>query len=218
MSASTSKRAVAQGLKYMMLHEFLERKLVRANYVHSQFFKTPIGTKVIIYAGMPGIIIGRRGANIKALAEILEREFGLENPQIDVIEVPQQDLNSKIMAYRIARAIARGVKFRRAAMAALNRIMAAGARGAEIVISGKLTSQRHRTERFTRGYLPKSGEPGEELVDEATVHVLLKLGMYGVKVRIMKPARMPDLIEIKQVEALKPEELKTETGGKPTGA
>lgn len=213
MSTTTARRAVSQGIKYMMLHEFLERKLVRANYVHAQFFKTPIGTKVIIYAGMPGIIIGRRGANIKALAEILEKEFGLENPQIDVIEVPQQDLNAKIMAYRIARAIARGVKFRRAAMAALNRIMAAGARGAEIVISGKLTSQRHRTERFSRGYLPKSGEPGEELVDEATVHVLLKLGMYGVKVRIMKPAKMPDLIEIKQVDLIKAGEQQAAAGG-----
>jgi small subunit ribosomal protein S3 len=201
MSMPISKRIVSQGLKYMMLHEFLERKLMRANYVHSQFFKTPIGTKVIIYAGTPGLIIGRRGANIKALAEILEREFGLENPQIDVIEVPQQDLNAKIMAYRIARALARGVKFRRAALVALNRIMAAGARGAEIVISGKLTSQRHRTERFTRGYLPKSGEPGEELVDEATVQVLLKLGMYGIKVRIMRPARMPDFIEIREAAA-----------------
>jgi len=70
------------------------------------------------------------------------------------------------------------------------------------VISGKLTSQRHRTERFIRGYLPKSGEPGEELVDEATVQVLLKLGMYGIKVRIMRPARMPDFVEIKESAAL----------------
>ncbi len=213
MSATTARWIVSQGLKYMMLHEFLERKLARANYVYSQFFKTPIGTKVIIYAGTPGLIIGRKGANIKALAEILEREFGLENPQIDVVEVAQQDLSAKIMAYRIARAIVRGVKFRRAAMAALNRIMAAGARGAEVVISGKLTSQRHRTERFTRGYLPKSGEPGEELVDEATVQVLLKPGMYGVKVRIMRPARMPDFVEIKQVELSQGEGLSGGPGG-----
>ncbi|ABL77896.1 SSU ribosomal protein S3P [Thermofilum pendens Hrk 5] len=183
----------------MMLNEYLQRQLVRANYVHAQFFKTPIGTKVIVYAGVPGLVIGRKGANIKAIAEVLEREFGIENPQIDVVEVPNQDLNAKIMAYRVARALVRGVRFRRAALVALNRIMAAGARGAEIVISGKLTSQRHRTEKFTRGYVPKSGEPGEELVDEAIVHVLLKLGMYGVKVRIMKPAKMPDTILIKGV-------------------
>lgn len=195
--SSIARKAVKQGLQYMMLHEYIQRQFAKANYVHTQFFKTPIGTKVIIYAGVPGMVIGRRGANIKALAEVLEKEFGLENPQIDVVEVPNQDLNAKIMAYRIARALVRGVKFRRAAMVALNRIMAAGARGAEVVISGKLTSQRHRTERFTRGYLPKSGEPGEELVDEACVHVLLKLGMYGVKVRIMKPERMPDSIELK---------------------
>ncbi|PLJ77695.1 30S ribosomal protein S3 [Infirmifilum sp. SLHALR2] len=199
--SSTAHKAVKQGLQYMMLHEYIQRQFAKANYVHTQFFKTPIGTKVIIYAGVPGMVIGRRGANIKALAEVLEKEFGLENPQIDVVEVPNQDLNAKIMAYRIARALVRGVKFRRAAMVALNRIMAAGARGAEVVISGKLTSQRHRTERFTRGYLPKSGEPGEELVDEACVHVLLKLGMYGVKVRIMKPERMPDSIELKAPQA-----------------
>lgn len=195
--SSISKKTVRQGLQYMMLHEYLQRQFARANYVYTQFFKTPIGTKVIVYAGVPGMVIGRRGANIKALAEVLEKEFGLENPQIDVIEVPNQDLNAKIMAYRIARALVRGVKFRRAAMVALNRIMAAGARGAEIVISGKLTSQRHRTERFTRGYLPKSGEPGEELVDEACVQVLLKLGTYGVKVRIMRPSKMPDTIELR---------------------
>jgi len=41
LSMTTSRRVVSQGLKYMMLHEFLERKLMRANYVHSQFFKTP---------------------------------------------------------------------------------------------------------------------------------------------------------------------------------
>jgi len=199
--SSIARKAVKQGLQYMMLHEYIQRQFAKANYVHTQFFKTPIGTKVIIYAGVPGMVIGRRGANIKALAEVLEKEFGLENPQIDVVEVPNQDLNAKIMAYRIARALVRGVKFRRAAMVALNRIMAAGARGAEVVISGKLTSQRHRTERFTRGYLPKSGEPGEELVDEACVHVLLKLGMYGVKVRIMRPERMPDSIELKAPQA-----------------
>ncbi|MHB9302940.1 30S ribosomal protein S3 [Thermofilum pendens] len=197
--STTARKVISQGLQYMMLNEYLQRQLVRANYVHAQFFKTPIGTKVIVYAGVPGLVIGRKGANIKAIAEVLEREFGIENPQIDVVEVPNQDLNAKIMAYRVARALVRGVRFRRAALVALNRIMAAGARGAEIVISGKLTSQRHRTEKFTRGYVPKSGEPGEELVDEAIVHVLLKLGMYGVKVRIMKPAKMPDTILIKGV-------------------
>ncbi len=196
---SIKRSIVNQGLQYMMLHEFLQRQLVRANYVDVQVFRTPIGTKVVIYAGSPAIVIGRRGANIRVLSEALEKNFGIENPQIDVIEVQNQELNAKIMAYRIARALVRGVKFRRAAFIALNRIMSAGARGAEVVISGKLTSQRHRTERFTRGFLPKSGEPKKRLVDEAVVHVLMKLGMYGVKVRIMKPAKMPDVIEIKEV-------------------
>ncbi len=199
---SLKRSVVKQGLQYMMLYEYLQRQFVRANFVDVQFFKTPIGTKVIIYAGIPGIVIGKRGANIKRVSEVLEKEFGIDNPQIDVIEVPNQDLNAKIMSYRIARALVRGIKFRRAARIALRRIMSAGARGAEIVISGKLTSQRHRTERFTDGFLPKAGEPRKKLVDEAVTHVLMKLGMYGVKVRIMKQAKMPDLIEVKAPEVV----------------
>ncbi len=199
---SLKRSVVKQGLQYMMLYEYLQRQFVRANFVDVQFFKTPIGTKVIIYAGIPGIVIGKRGANIKRVSEVLEKEFGIDNPQIDVIEVPNQDLNAKIMSYRIARALVRGVKFRRAARIALRRIMNAGARGAEIVISGKLTSQRHRTERFTDGFLPKAGEPRKKLVDEAVTHVLMKLGMYGIKVRIMRQAKMPDLIEVKAPEVV----------------
>ncbi len=199
---SLKRSVVRQGLQYMMLYEYLQRQFVRANFVDVQFFKTPIGTKVIIYAGIPGIVIGKRGANIKRVSEVLEKEFGIDNPQIDVVEVPNQDLNAKIMSYRIARALVRGVKFRRAARIALRRIMNAGARGAEIVISGKLTSQRHRTERFTEGFLPKAGEPKKRLVDEAVTHVLMKLGMYGIKVRIMRQAKMPDLIEVKTPEVV----------------
>ncbi len=199
---SLKRSVVKQGLQYMMLYEYLQRQFVRANFVDVQFFKTPIGTRVIIYAGIPGIVIGKRGANIKRVAEVLEKEFGIDNPQIDVVEVPNQDLNAKIMSYRIARALVRGIKFRRAARIALRRIMNAGARGAEIVISGKLTSQRHRTERFTEGFLPKAGEPKKQLVDEAVTHVLMKLGMYGIKVRIMKQAKMPDIIEVKTPEVV----------------
>jgi len=119
-----------------------------------------------------------------------------------VVEVQNPELNAKIMAYRIARAIARGVKFRRAALIGLARIMEAGARGAEIVVSGKLTSERARTEKFTAGVIYKSGKPREELVDEATIHVLLKPGVYGVKVRIMPPAEPPDAIKIKEPEVV----------------
>ena len=193
---------ITQGLRYMELNDYLKSRLVRAGYVDVQVFRTPIGTRVVIYAERPALVIGRRGVTIRELAQILQTKFGFENPQIDVIEIQNPELNPKIMAYRIARALARGVKFRRAAFIALHNIMEAGARGAEIIISGKLTSERHRFEKFRDGVVIKSGKPGEELVNEATVQVLLKPGIYGIKVKIMPPTELPDKIKIKQPEVV----------------
>jgi len=197
---TTKQHFITQGLQYMEIHEFLKHALSRAGYVSSQIFKTPIGTRIVVYAERPAMVIGRRGRTIKELSQTLQSKFGLENPQIDVMEIPNPDLNAKVMAYRIARALARGIKFRRVAFVALRRIMEAGALGAEIIISGKLTSERHRFEKFRAGIMLKSGKPKEEMIDEATVQVLLKPGMYGVKVRIMPPKELPDRINIREVK------------------
>ncbi|HDH06912.1 MAG TPA: 30S ribosomal protein S3 [Thermoproteales archaeon] len=191
------KQFIQEGIRKMELHDFLSHYLVRAGYVESQILKTPIGTRIIIRAERPNIVIGRRGSRIRELAKILEKHFGIENPQIDVTQIENPQLSAKVMAYKIARALARGVRFRRAAFIALRQIMEAGALGAEIVISGKLTSERARFEKFRAGTVLKSGHPSEVLVDEANVQVLLKLGVYGVKVKIMKPiGKIPGRIEL----------------------
>lgn len=205
---SIEKIFISEGIKRMEIHEFLSRELSRAGYIDVEIMKTPIGTRVIIYAERPALVIGRRGSNIRRLASLLEKRFGIENPQIDVVPIKDPELNAKVMAYRIARALVRGVKFRRAAFIALRHIMEAGAQGAEIVISGKLTSERARFEKYTAGVLAKSGQPRKMFVDEAVVHVLLKPGIYGVKVRIMPPSPMPDQIRFKEpVKQEKKEEV-----------
>jgi len=181
---TVAKSFLQRGVQYMELNAFLARRLVHAGYIDVQLFRTPIGTRVVILAERPAMVIGRRGANVKELQELLEKKFGVERPQIDVIEVNNPDLNAKVIAYGIARAMARGVKFRRAAFVAIRRVMEAGAKGVEIVISGKLSSQRSRFEKYSAGLIYKSGKPSE-LVDEAVVHALLKPGIYGVRVRIL---------------------------------
>jgi small subunit ribosomal protein S3 len=88
--------------------------------------------------------------------------------------------------------------------------MEAGALGAEIIISGKLRTERARYEKFKAGYLPKCGDPALKYMRKAEVHVQLKPGIYGVKVRIMPPdAKFPDKIQI--VEAPPAEEAHAET-------
>ncbi len=189
---------IQKGILRMMIDRFLEKELRRAGYAGLDIMRTPLGTRITIYAERPGLVIGRRGMNIKALAQRLEKEFGIENPQIDVVPVEKPELNAKIMALRIARALERGVRFRRAAFIALRQIMEAGARGAEIVISGKLRSERARYEKYTAGVIFKSGKPAEECVDEAVTYALLKPGVYGIKVRIVLPKPHPDDIVVKE--------------------
>jgi len=157
----------------------------------------------------PGLIIGRGGETIKELARALEEKFQLPNPQISVAEIEVPEFNAHVVASRVASALQRGVHFRRAGFWALNQVMSAGALGAEIIVSGKLRTERARFEKFRAGYLPKSGEPPLEYLQTAEMHVQLKPGIFGVKVRIMPPnVQFPDKVEIlesvSKVEETKP--------------
>ena len=179
------------------LDEFLEKELTHAGYGGAEIQITPIGTRVTVYVTRPGLVIGRRGFGIKELTDKLEKEFGLNNPQVSVLEIEVPELNPRIIANRVAQMIENGTAFRRAAMWALNSIMDAGAMGAEVVISGKLRSERASFEKYTAGILPKSGDPAEKAVREATTHVLLKMGLYGIKIKIANKDAFPTDFEIK---------------------
>jgi small subunit ribosomal protein S3 len=143
----------------------------------------------------PGLVIGRGGETIKELASALEQNFKVSNPQISVSEIEVPEFNAYVIASRVASALQRGVHFRRAGFWALNQVMEAGALGAEIVISGKLTTERARFEKFRAGYFPRCGEPALVSTRKAEAHVQLKPGIIGVRVKIMPPdAYFPDRI------------------------
>ncbi|MEM2136418.1 MAG: 30S ribosomal protein S3 [Candidatus Methanomethylicia archaeon] len=197
---------VQERYNQMQINEYLMREFERAGYAGMEMYKTPLGMRITIYAERPGMIIGRGGATIKKLSDVLEKRFGVERPQIAIAQIQTPELNAKVMALRIARAMERGVNFRRAAFVALRQIMDAGAKGAEIIISGKLRSERANYEKVKAGDLLKTGEMRGILVDEGKAEVLLKPGIYGVKVRIMPPAKLPDEIMIKEKVELKEEE------------
>ncbi|MEM2128853.1 MAG: 30S ribosomal protein S3, partial [Candidatus Methanomethylicaceae archaeon] len=93
----------------------------------------------------------------------------------------------------------RGIHFRRAAFVALRQIMEAGARGAEIVIRGKLSTERSRYEKFRSGAILKAGEPRKYAVDRAVTSVLLKPGVFGIQVSIYLPVKTVDDISIVEV-------------------
>jgi small subunit ribosomal protein S3 len=202
---SIVKRFITEAIKNTEIDEYLQKKLERAGYGGVNLSKTPLGTHVVIYAMRPGLVIGRGGETIKELATALEENFKLSNPQISVSEIEVPEFNASVIASRVASALERGVHFRRAGFWALNQVMEAGALGVEIVISGKLRTERARFEKFRAGEFPRVGDPALKYTRKAAAHVQLKPGIIGVRVKIMPPdAVFPDKIKI--VVAPPPEE------------
>lgn len=184
---------IQKGLSRARLEEFLEEELEEAGYGGMETRRTPMGTRVTIYAERPGVVIGRGGRSIQELTETLADDFGMENPQLEVEEIDVPEFNASIMANRVSFLLTRGVYFRRVGYGTLKEIMEAGARGSEIIISGKLTGDFAREERFYDGYLKKAGEAASKLVDVGQAVAELPAGTVGVKVSIMPPGTsLPD--------------------------
>ena len=166
---------------------------------HVKLQKTPLGDKVVIYAARPGIVVGRKGSNIKLLTKVLRSKFNLENPQIEISEVPNVNLDAKMVAEKVANSLERfGIqRFKGVGHKSLGEVMRAGALGAEILISGKVPSSRAKSWRFYQGYLKKSGDIALTGVRIAYATAYLKLGAVGIQVRIMpKETILPDDITI----------------------
>jgi small subunit ribosomal protein S3 len=194
---SVVKRIIKNNIEYVKVDELLAKEYEQAGYGGIQLTKTPLGAQINLFAMRPGRVIGKRGRAIKAASEKLEKQLGLPNPQITVIEVEVPELNPQIMASRIANALERGVHFRRSIFWSLRRIMDSGALGCEIVLKGPLRSARSRFEKVVEGYVPKSGDPALRNVKSATLHVKMKRGTLGVTVKIVAPdAKFPDKVSL----------------------
>jgi len=189
-------------VKRALLREYLMEEVKRAGFGGADIQRTPMGTRVTLYTERPGLVIGRKGDSIKALTDAIQFDFGFDKPQVEVVEVENPNLNAQIMSEKLASALERGWHFRRAGHSTVRRIMDNGARGCQVIISGKLTGQRHRTEKFKEGHIKFCGEPKLLFMEEGFTPAKLKQGIIGVKVQIMHPkARLPDEVRIKDVAA-----------------
>jgi len=198
-------------LKKATVKEFLQKEFDRAGCGLVDIQRTPMGTRVIVKAQRPGLVIGRRGATIRRLTEVLKDEYGFDNPQIEVNELEIPEFSANVMAKNVASLLERGFHFRRAAYTTLRRIMDAGARGTEIIVSGKLTGERSRMAKFRDGYIKHCGEPAEQFVKKGLAVATLKQGVIGVQIKIIPPnVRMPDEIRTFKEEEAENAEIEAE--------
>lgn len=187
------KNVLKNNYRNSELDEFLREELKDAGFGGADIQKSPLGTRLTLYVTRPGLVIGRKGSGIRDLTSKLEVKFGLANPQISVVEVDVPELNPKIMCNRLAQLIERGTAFRRAALWTVNTIKNAGALGVEVTISGKLRSERAHFEKHSSGIIPKSGNMADKVVREGITHVLTKMGIMGIRLKIaIKDATPPE--------------------------
>jgi small subunit ribosomal protein S3 len=208
------RKFIRENTNRVLIKEFLIKKIEGAGFGGMMIQRTPMGTRINITVERPGMVIGKGGAKIKELTEAIKDTFNVDNPQIEIQEAGSKaSLNAQIMAEKLAEALQRGWHFRRAGHSTVRRIMEAGAKGCQIIIAGKLTGARHRTEKFTQGHVKYCGETAKEVMDNGYAVAKLKAGVLGVKVRIMKPdAKLPDEVSIRIPESEKPkEEVKEKT-------
>jgi small subunit ribosomal protein S3 len=200
---------IRENTKRILIKEYLLKKIEGAGFGGMNIQRTPMGTRINILVERPGMVIGKGGHKIKELTEDIKENFKVDNPQIEIEEAGgRASLNAQIMAEKLAEALERGWHFRRAGHSTVRRIMDAGAKGVQVIIAGKLTGARHRTEKFTEGHVKYCGETARQVMDNGYAIAKLKPGVLGVKVRIMKPnIKLPDEITIK---ITKPEDIKEE--------
>jgi small subunit ribosomal protein S3 len=202
------RQIVASNVKELAIQEYITKSLKNLGHSHIKLQRTPLGEKIIIHASRPGLIVGRKGQNIKKLTEDLKENFELENPQIEINEVESPDLDAQIVAERIASSLEKfgTQRFKGVGHRVMSDVMNAGALGIEILITGKIPSARSRRWRFYQGYLKKCGDVAIEGVRKAYAAAQLKTGIVGIQVRIMPPdVELPDRVTIEEQTETKQE-------------
>ncbi len=185
----------AEFSKYV--HEdYLIRKFLKENYYHAGIAKIEIERaanklRVIIHSARPGIVIGKKGAEIEKIKKELSKFVRDEEIEVFVNEVRRPELEAQLVAENIATQIERRVSFRRAMKRAVSLVMRFGAQGVKVQCSGRLGgAEIARSEWYRVGRVPLSTLRAD--IDYGFAVAITKYGSIGVKVWIFKGEVLPE--------------------------
>ncbi|MAF51100.1 MAG: 30S ribosomal protein S3 [Nanoarchaeota archaeon] len=208
------RNILVQKMKEFHIKEFIASEFMKTGYSHTKIQRTPLGDKITIYTSRPGLVVGRKGENIRKLTNTLKNKFKMENPQIEIGDIENPYFDAQSIAEKIAYTLEKfgPQRFKSIGYKTLQSIMDAGAMGAEIVVCGKIPSSRAKTWRFMDGYLKKCGYVSDKYVIKGRSTAFIKAGAVGINVSIMPPGlTLPDDVKlIEQKPELKEEEPKKE--------
>ena len=186
---SKKRKFVADGLFYAELNELLTRELAEDGYAGVEVRVTPLRTEVIIRATRTQNVLGEKGQRIRELTSVVQKRFHFQDGAVELYaeRVANRGLCSQAQAESLKYKLLGGLAVRRACYGVVRFVMESGAKGVEVVVSGKLRAQRAKAMKFTDGYMIKTGHSKRAYIDAAVRHVLMRQGVLGVMVKIMLP-------------------------------
>ena len=180
-----------------LLHEdikirnFIEQKYKQAGIADVIIERLGQKLRVKIIASKPGIVIGRKGAEVEELNKVLQAITNAEEVTVNVDEVKRPELNAKLVAEDIAIQLERRVSHRRAMKRAIDNAMKAGAKGIKVQVGGRIGGvDLARKEWFMAGRMPLQTIRAD--IDYGTARASTKYGILGVKVWIYKGDKLAE--------------------------
>lgn len=166
------------------IRKFLKKKLYHAGISRIEIERSAKRIRLRIYTSRPGIVIGKKGAEIAVLKESLEKMVTSE-VLIDIQEVRKPELDAQLVAENIALQIERRVAFRRAMKRGISSAMRFGAEGIKVKCSGRLGgAEMARTEWYAEGRVPLHTLRAD--IDYGFIEAHTTYGLIGIKVFIFK--------------------------------
>jgi small subunit ribosomal protein S3 len=194
---------VKQRFKKLDLEKFFAKRFSKAGFNNLEIIKTPLSTRLVVSVAKPGIAIGYSGKSIKNIGMILETDFGIKNPHIEVKSVEDPDYNVKYIVQNVVRDLEKGITWKQVAFKTVRALSDLPIMGFELIFKGKMMSKGGRKQkyRFVSGYLKTIGDQ-TKYVKFALGSASTKSGSIGVRLKLVPPNVMfPDKVGEKEIKA-----------------
>jgi len=172
------------------IRKFLKKRAFQAGIAKIEIERAANKIRIRMHAARPGIVIGKKGADIERLKRELEKEIGRE-VIIDIQEVRKAEVEAQLVAENVAMQLVRRVAFRRAMKKSVSSAMRFGAQGVKIACSGRLGgAEMARREWYREGRVPLHTIRAD--IDYGFAEAFTTYGVIGIKVTIFKGEVLPD--------------------------
>ena len=189
---SIKRKFIADGVFLAELNQLFTRTIGAEGYTGLEVRVSAMTTEIRVKATQYKNLTGANSTKIRELQSLIQKRFNYGNQEDNKVEVvakpfDNRGLSAAFQAEAIKQKLLSGFPVRVVSHSAMRFILARGAKGVEISISGKLRGQRAKTQKYRGGYRVSTGQPKNEYIAMAVRHVNLRQGIIGVRVKIMLP-------------------------------